>query len=70
MFLENTDNLETLPFDVASALDLAKVVPEVAVGSKSCLKYIYIYHRILTYITSVYNTSKEKNPGPLRPTKR
>lgn len=42
MFLENTDNLETLPFDVASALDLAKVVPEVAVGSKSCLKYIYI----------------------------
>lgn len=43
MFLENTDNLETLPFDVASALDLAKVVPEVAVGSKSCLKYIYIY---------------------------
>lgn len=68
MFLENTDNLETLPFDVASALDLAKVVPEVAVGSKSCLKYIY--HGILTYITSVYNTSKEKNPGPLRPTKR
>lgn len=48
MFLENTDNLETLPFDVASALDLAKVVPEVVVGSKSCLKYIYI---CIIYIT-------------------
>ena len=52
MFLENTDNLETLPFDVASALDLAKVVPEVAVGSKSCLKYIYIY---VLYISRDFN---------------